>query len=265
MNHKSDNSTGQPMAPDGVLFEGAEAADRRRGGLRDFLKARNLRVSDLARTLGLSTANAFYNFFNGHSDALSLPLIEMLLDCYPDTTFDELMGRPSRQALLLPARRVTARPRSIIVRSEARMGVWRNTVELSPERQVVLPLPHPIKRLGAKAFGVAVGLPGAERAYPAGSLLLARVYDGRQGPPADRTRVVVHRRRGPKIEVTIREVVTRDGELWLEGCSTCVEHHAPLQPSLPLARGRAAGGTDVVDVIGVVVWAWVSQTGTTII
>ena len=46
-------------------------------------------------------------------------------------------------------------------------------------------------------------------------------------------------------------------------CSTSEEHQAPLQPSLPLARGRAAGDNDIVDIAGIVIWAWVPQPGTT--
>jgi len=264
MKNPTDNPTNQSPALDELGPGDADAADRRRRGLTDFLQARHLRVADLARSIGLSTANAFYNFLHGRSDNLSLRMIEMILDFYPGTTFDELVGRQSRRPPPPPQRAAPSVPGTVLVRSEARAGLWRSTVDLPLDRQVILPLPHTVKVSSSKAFGVAVGMPGAERAYPAGALLLARTYDGREGTPPDSTRVIVHRRRGPRVEVTIREIVTRDGELWLESCSTREEHRAPLQPSLPLARGRPAGGIDIVDIAGVVVWAWVPQPGTTI-
>ena len=139
MNYRTDNATKGSPTIDDIVPGDSDAADRRRRGLRNFLKARHLRVADPARSLGLSTANAFYNFINGHSDSLSLPMVEMILNFYPDTTFDEIVGRPTPRLPQAPPRLATWVPRAIVVRSESRAGLWRATVELPPERQVTLP------------------------------------------------------------------------------------------------------------------------------
>jgi len=263
MTHSTDPSGDRPDSTthddETTLGGGSAAAQRRRRALQEFLLARQMSFADLARSLGLATANAFYNFTNGRSDCLSLPMIERILDAYPAATFEELTGRPGRsRAPARPRQVANWVPHVIVVRMEARAGQWRRSAELPQDRLVLLPLPQPARSAGADAFGVVVAAPGAEQVYPVGALLVVRPYKGRGHLP-EGTRVIVHRHRGHKVEVTVRETRFLDGALWLASCSTEMEHQEPLRPTPPPSRRQAA--TDVVDIAGVVVWALVPEKG----
>lgn len=96
MNNIPDNDVPSAGHDDEARHGSPRAAERRRHALRRFLQRRSLSIAVLYRALGLSTGNAFYNFVNGRSDALSLPLIERILELYDDATFEELVGLPSR-------------------------------------------------------------------------------------------------------------------------------------------------------------------------
>ena len=258
-NNPSDASPGGTNHDDDPVLGGSVAAQRRRRALREFLQARNMRLADLARSLGLTTANAFYNFTNGHSDALSLPMIERILDVHPDVTFEELTGRPQCSvASQSPRRAPSWVPRLVVVRMEARAGQWRRSVDLPQDRLILLPLPRSARLAGTDAFGVVVAEPGAERAYPAGTLLVARPYDGR-GRVAEGARLIVHRRRDRKVEVTIREARYVDGELRLASCGAEVDDQDLVCPS-PIPSRRQAS-IDFVDIAGVVMWALAPEKG----
>ncbi len=52
---------------------GQAAAQRRRHALQAFLDAEGMTATDLARSIGLPTPNAIYNFLNNRSESLSTP------------------------------------------------------------------------------------------------------------------------------------------------------------------------------------------------
>lgn len=259
-NKKPGHAPDTSIHDDDALPGGPTAGQRRRRALQEFLRARDMRLADLARSLGLTTANAFYNFTNGYSDALSLPMIERILDVHPDGSFEELTGRPPRSAGQppVPRRLPSWVPHLVVVRMEARAGLWRGSTELPPERTLLLPLPRSVRLAGAPAYGVIVATPGAERVYPAGSLLVVRPHDGRRILP-EGARVIVHHRRLRRVEVTVREVRYLDGELWLASCSTAADHQQALRPTPPPSRRQAS--TETVDIAGAVIWALVPETG----
>ena len=82
-----------------ALSEGIDAkAGRRRLGLRMVLARHDLTPTGLARHIGRSNANAFFNFQGGRSRGLSLDNIEAILILLPDISFEELVGWAGRRA-----------------------------------------------------------------------------------------------------------------------------------------------------------------------
>lgn len=219
-------------------------------------------AADLARTLGLSTANAIYNHLNGRSGALSLPLIEAILDHFHGVTFNELTGRKPRSLSAVMSDPGHDRQQAVALTLEAVAGLWHPTGENSPPGITALSLPHQAAQLGANAFGVLVGSPGAEAAYPTGTLLACRrLQPGERLSPGQR--VVVHRLNGLQAETTIREVAVQRGETWLLSLSTHPEHQTPVQVAAsPRQQPRHEGPGFRIE--GVVAWAWIPQPGTTV-
>lgn len=218
-------------------------------------------AADLARTLGLSTANLVYNHLHGRSGSLSLPIIEAILDQFEGLAFEELTGRkPPRSS----DRTTAAKPASILtvlVDLEAVAGLWRSKEQVGGKGVIALPLPAHATALHSETFGVCVGGHGAEDAYPAGSILLCRRLD-----PGERLvaghRVVVNRFCDDTVETTIREVAVYAGDIWLMSLSNHPEHQAALQvPRASYLRPSDDGPGFQIE--GVVAWAWIPQPGTT--
>ena len=238
------------------------AAERRRQALQAFLDRMEMTAADLARTLGLSTANLVYNHLHGRSGSLSLPIIEAILDQFEGLTFEELTGRKSPHP---SDRTTTAKPApilTVLVDLEAVAGLWRRKEQVGAEGAIALPFPAHATALHSEAFGVRVGGQGAEDAYPAGSILLCR----RLGPGERLVaghRVVVNRFRDDAVETTIREVAVYAGDIWLMSLSTHPEHQVALQvPRAGQQRSRHEGPGFRIE--GVVAWAWIPQPGTTV-
>jgi len=245
-----NNTLNNPAPPPSI---GGAAGHRRRLALQAFMDRLGMTAADLARTLGLSTANAVYNHLNGRSGSLSLPMIEAILDQFDGLTFEELTGRKSRpQNMAEPHTLQTLR-----VTLEAVAGAWHPVKEEFPPGIAAVTLPPHAEQLGAKAFAVLVGTPGAEAAYPAGTLLACRRLEpGERLQPG--LRVVVRRIVGRQAETTIREVAVQHGETWLMSLSTHPEHQTPVQvASSTRQRPRHEGPGFRIE--GAVAWAWVPQ------
>lgn len=238
----------------------AAAAQRRRRALQAFLDRLGMTPADLARTLGLSTANLIYNHLHGRSGSLSLPIIESIVDHFDDLTFEELLGRKRS----MPAEMATTASfdptRTLAVTTVAASGVWSAPDASHRGPPATLMMPPLLAPLGAGSFAVLVGAPGAEAAYPTGSLLACRRLQPDEVLVAG-IRVIVHRRRDQHVEVTVREVAQQQGSTWLMSLSKRPEHQEALQ--LPLSRKSTARhqGPDF-HVEGVVAWAWIPQPGT---
>lgn len=236
------------------------AAQRRREALQAFLDALEMTAADLARTLGFPTANAIYNHLHGRSASLSLPTIEAILDHFDDTTFEELTGRQPRPLAQAGVAQARAPTRTLDVTTVAAAGVWARPGIAIPKHRESLTLPASAMPLGTGGFAVLVGTPGAEAAYPAGSLLACRRLEPGE-PLITGSRVIVHRLRDQDTEVTVREVMPQDGDTWLMSVSTRAEHQEALR--LPRNRTPRHEGPGF-RVEGVVAWAWIPQPGTTV-
>lgn len=236
------------------------ADERRRNALRDFLRAHDLTAAELARRIGTANANLIYNLQKGRSGSLSIPIVERILGLYRDTTFEALVGLPARPLPRSPVREDSGWPgHSVVVTMEAVAGRWATSAHMDPQRWELLPLSKRVPVARPRGFGILVGAPGAERAYPAGSVLLCRTQEyGEVLQPG--TRVVVHRQRGKLIEITIREVVVSEGRTWLTSCSNKAEfQEALLVPNYKVER-RTSGSPDF-RIEGVVAWALMPEPG----
>lgn len=234
----------------------AAAAVRRRNALAAFLHGRRLTEADLSRAIGLVNANLLYNFKHGRTNALSLGVIERILDRFPETTFEELTGRRPRAASRAPTTNRFLDPHVMIV-GEVAAGVAVPRGGTAPSRWKRLPLPLGATHPGPGGFAVIVGSPGAEAAYPVGSVLVCRLYrPGAPLPPG--TRVIVRRRLEAGVEFSVRQATSLGAETWLVSLSTHPEHQEALR--LPTARnGEAVRRPPGYRVDGVVTWAWMPQ------
>ena len=93
------NGGGSPAKPTPALRSpGASAmAAARSAILREnierLIQESQLKPAQLARMLGLTNGNLFYNFRNGHSESLSADTLVRICSAFPGLTLDELVGR----------------------------------------------------------------------------------------------------------------------------------------------------------------------------
>jgi hypothetical protein len=265
MTTTNDNNPPPCADDDDTLLGGspqakALAAQRRREALQAFLHDRRLSAAELARMIGMANANLIYNLVHERSASLSVPVIERILGLFHDTSFEELVGLKPRPRPRPEIRKDTDWPsRNVPVAMEAVAGQWRQRVNMHPQRWELLPLPLRVPLAHPGAFGVLVGAPGAERAYPAGSLLVCRpCAQGEILEPG--ARVILHRRRDRLVETTVREVAISEGHTWLVTCSNKAEFQDALQ--LPASRGRKRPVTPSdFEIAGIVTWALVPEPG----
>ena len=216
-----------------------DGSERRRAGLRRLLERKNITATDLARTIGLPTPNALYNFLNGRTASLSLETVERILSAHPDVSFHDLVGLKAPA----PGRRHRPSP-GLLVTVELCSGVWRPQIELPAEAWCPAPLMSHGLSDDTPLFAARVRSPGAELLYPDGSVLLCRLLAVNSPLPPDGARVVVLRRRRSKVELTVRELRSAGGEVWLWPCSTDPQHQTPLQ------LGEASSDTSATDDVG---------------
>jgi len=164
------------------------------------MQRHDLRAADWARAAGLRSANAIYNFMNGHSKTLSQETLERLARAIPGATVTEIIGET-------PATGVKAA--TVPVRVAAADGMWRPTYEadIAPPQHLALPP-------GLAADEAAVLLDGhANAIYPAGSYIGVQAFASMTRPLRDGDLVLVHRIREGRHEVTVRSVaVEGEGE-----------------------------------------------------
>jgi len=227
-------------------------ARRRRKALRDFLTARGLTATDLARKVGMPTPNAIFNLLNGYSASLSVDAVERILCACPDSSFAEIVGLPSQEG------RPPAAPRSewpypnVVVSTIVQAGTWRRSFSIRPEGWMLLPLSRDFVPIEGVMFGARVHEPGAELIYPAGSILICRYISAGQEHPLGR-RLVVARHRGPRQEVTVRELATLDGCRILRAVTAHPEHRDNIPMPVPSETTIALPNEERIELVGYVV------------
>jgi hypothetical protein len=185
--------TGQERARVARDSGSARIYKRRRTALEAFMLRHDLKPAEWARSAGLSTANSLYNFINGHSRTLSQETLERLASAVPGATVTEIIGET-------PATGVKAA--TVAVRVGAGAGMWRASYEadIAPPQFVALPP-------GVAADEAAIILDGhVDEVYPAGSYVGVQAFASLGRALRDGDRVLVHRIRGGRHEVTVREL-----------------------------------------------------------
>lgn len=222
-------------------------ADRRRKVLRSFMQEHELSPAQWSRDAKFTTPNAIYNFLNGRTSQLSQETYEKLAAVVPGATVEKLTG-----AYKAPA------SKGVVVRAEARAGEFRGSFDLPLSEQREMPVPIDAKERAAGAFAVVLRAPGMDLVWPDGTVLVclpvARAKELETG-----RRVALQRQREDGVEITVRDLVVRDGRahLWLR--SAVPEFTAPIEMPWPYAGQSWKQGEDIFTLIGVVTMACVPE------
>jgi transcriptional regulator with XRE-family HTH domain len=235
---------------------GAAMADaaRRRLALRRLMNRHQIRPAELARRLGMPSPNALYNFLNGHSDSLSQRYLERILAAFPDATEDGLVQNkpeptrnPANQAATLVYRQVP-------VAMLAQAGLLQDTTMRPEAERFNLAVPDTLVGKGRKLIAVLVRLPGAELAFPDGSLLVCEEVPNhrRHFEPAEH--VVVQEDYDEGVEITIRRIHRHGGDTWLWPCSSHPSHQYPLRAPWDLSVQAESGPK--VHILARVIASW---------
>jgi hypothetical protein len=181
------------MSPAGEEAAMERRSERWRQALRAFMAQHRLTPAEWARMAKLKNPNQIYNFLNSHSNSLGMPTLEQLARAVPGATVTEIIGEtPSRGVVgqVLP------------IRVAAKAGGWRNTYEVTLQPTPELMLPP-----GVQADeGVMLLDREADRVYPENSYLGVQAFAALKRPLRHEDYVLVHRVRGDKHEVTVRQV-----------------------------------------------------------
>ena len=209
-------------APQVLSPENRARADQWRDALRRLLVQHQLSPAELARRIEAPNPNFLYNFLNSRSHSLAQDTLERICRALPGTEISDLFGAP--------------RPRSAtcMVIAEALIGVAQASFMLSPARQQPVSLPGALSN-GIELFGVRVGLTGAGRLYPAGSILLCCPYSGRGEHLQTGCRAIMQQPLGEGLEVTVRELVVRGPGEPDQAATDPHRAHLPLPAAIALS------------------------------
>lgn len=168
-------------------------ADARRRAFTELMAAHRLKPADLARLADLPSANAIYNFLNGHSDSFAQATLERIAKAL-NVSVAEVFGE----------RKVKGRQAGVVpVHVEIASGDWRDAYEVGGRNPPLLPIPPgaPVDEAGliTDSHASAVYKPGTMVGIQSMASLTDRgLRDG--------DRVLLHRIRNRQHEVTVRQV-----------------------------------------------------------
>jgi hypothetical protein len=204
----------------------------------------------LAKACGWKNPNKIYNFLNGESQSLDTETYEQIVKAMPGTTIEGLRGQKPKKALS-----------SVILTTVCQSGKFRESPFLGAGLQEEVPLPVDETMRAASPYAARVRHPGAESIYADGSLLVCVPIDKFDGAVGKGRRVVVERKAGKRIEVTVREIQEDgDGKFWLSHRST----HPGLSNAVKLPKRALAGEAwqtngDKLEIHSVVIGAYIPE------
>ena len=210
-------------------------AELRRKALRQVMAERGLSPADVARMIGLPTANAIYNFLNKRSKALSSDTYEKMAKFIPDTSMAQLTGLASR----------APDQKGAILRTVAQAGLWRDRFDLPHVEQCEVPLPITQAQALAGGYAAKVLPPGAEMRWPHGALLLVAG-----------SWVVVECVHEGRVEVTVRQIEVDNGKGWLWLRTSNARFIGAVPVSWPCDGRPWRHDGDRYQVMGLVMGAW---------
>ena len=225
-------------------------AEARRRALQGELARANMSPADAARAADMAP-NRLYNFLNGHSKSLSASTLAALAKVIPGATMASLSGERD------PGR--GERSDSVLMRTAADLGRWRDRFELPLHEQREIPMALPPGARAAGAYGARVDA-GAEGLYPPDTVLVAVPPDRYEGELRDGLRLIVERTRGDDVEVSVRELGTSDGARWLWARTSVPSLARDAVPvRLPTGKTKWKDGVDRWSIAGVVILAVIPQ------
>lgn len=172
----------------------ARRIEYRRRAIIAVMDQKQMRAAEWARLAGLPNANPLYNFLNRHSNSLAQGTLEKLAKAV-NVSVAELVGE--RQAM-------QKRADVVPVRVEAASGMWHDSYDAGGRVSGTLPIPP-----GIKVDEAAIITDGhASLLYRPGTIIGIQSIASMVGRGLmNGDRVLLHRVRGGKNEVTVRQVV----------------------------------------------------------
>jgi SOS-response transcriptional repressor LexA len=195
--------------------------DDRRGILRRFINANNLKIARWAKEAGVDK-NSIYNFLNGHSQSLDLRTYAKLARAVGCPVWRLTGDEPEPQS-----------PTAIWVIGSVEAGAFREAVEWDQSLWFSVDIPVPDRFRGkAKALQVRGASMNAD--YPEGSIAVwVDTLDFRPARPGDDVVVYAHNGDG-KVEATLKELRADDsGRRWLWPRSHDPLHQSPIDIAAP--------------------------------
>lgn len=220
---------------------------RRREALRRTIRDLGISPASWARDAGLSNANAIYNFLSGRSNSLSHKTYEKLAAARPGLTISHLIGETEKGAPTSVAQ--------LVVKGEVRMGQWRDDVDYDPGDQQRIVIPWEGEKPPRGLYALLVADRSADEIYPEGTLLSALPVWHYEHDLESGDRVIVHRYSKRGVEVTVRELVLRDGRAFLCARSTLPEFRAVDEIPWPIAGERHRHEDVMIELAAIVVGA----------
>lgn len=234
--------------------------NRRRAGLRALLARKGISPTTLSKQISLPTASVLFNFLNGHSNSLSLEVIERILALHPDVTFSELVGCGERHRYgVNDGVRGIGSPANVAVSVEADPTRWRNQFELLPMDWGWIVPPRHFQNASADLFGVRVCAQGQENLYADGSLLLCRRLAEGDANLASGMRYIVQHRHNRAYCATVQELAFWNDEPWLCPRSSNPRCSAPTMLATCLAQMSSGHDGDKVCIKGLVIASWQTE------
>lgn len=181
------------------MAKAQKQAAARRKAMESFMRAKRLSAAEWAREAGMPNANPIYNLLNGHSSSLSQVTLEKLARA-AKASVSEIFGEQIA---------VEGQAAVLAVRVQAASGAWRASYEVPGKSDQVLPIPPGVSV--DEAVQIVDG--HASLIYPASTIVGIQSIAslGRRGL-LDGDRVLLHRVRGDRHEVTVRQVTESGGK-----------------------------------------------------
>jgi len=214
--------------------------------IRAICKEADMTSTQLARTCGIPapTINRFLNETKGapkNLNANTISRIQRMAErlISPSAALRGAAPRAAPPRVASTGRRWTIRSVEVIGKVEA--GALRTTADLPAEERYLWPAPIDAEYQGNFVIGLEIEDDSADEIYPVGTIVTCVAYTELGRGPRPGERVIMHRTKDKKIEITVREYyVDHDANAWLRSRTTrpdLQENVALGQHKTPLPTG----------------------------
>jgi hypothetical protein len=210
--------------------------------IRSICKEADMTSTQLARTCGLPppTINRFLNSTKGAPKNLNASTISRIQRMAERLLSPSAALKRGAIERVVSAPRVTSTGRRWTIRSvevigKVEAGALRATAELPVEERYLWPAPIEAEYQSNFIVGLEIDDDSADEIYPIGTIVTCVAFTELGRGPRPGERVVAHRMKEKKVEVTIREYyVDHDANAWLLSRTT----RPDLQESIALGQHK---------------------------